>query len=165
VPQILAAGKKPVTVAQQLLALQAGTVFHYRIVAVNRGIHEAGDDATFMTYPVHRPTPGLRARTRPRRDRRRPFTFTTTGRLLPPSSIPSQFACAGTVRVRFMLGRHRVSRSFVPVQPNCTFSALTTFAHRPGHRRGAVTLRVRIRYLGTGYLRTQGARVRRVTLG
>jgi hypothetical protein len=165
VPQILPAGKKPVTVAQQLLALQAGTVFHYRIVAVNRGIHEAGNDATFMTFPAHRPTPGLRARTRPRRDRRRPFTFTTTGRLIPPSSIPSQFGCAGRVRVRFMLGRHRVARSFAAVQPNCTFSAPTIFAHKPGHRRGAVTLRVLIRYLGTGYLRTRGVRAKRVTLG
>jgi hypothetical protein len=162
--ETVAAGGAPVTVSAQLPGLQSGTIFHYRIVAVNRGITELGADATFMTYPRHAPLARVRARTTPRHARHRPFVFTTSGRLVPPSTTPSQFACSQNVQIRFYLGRHRVARTFAPVQANCTFSAQTVFRHRPG-RRHRTRLRVLVQFLGNGYLARNRARIEHVKLG
>jgi hypothetical protein len=151
-------------VSAQLPGLQSGTIFHYRIVAVNRGITELGADATFMTYPSHPPLARVRARTTPRHARHRPFVFTTSGRLVPPSTTPSRFACSQNVQIRFYLGRHRVARTFAPVQANCTFSAQTVFRHRPGRRHPA-RLRVIVQFLGNGYLARNRARMEHVNLG
>ncbi len=165
VAQSLPAGSAPVTVSAQLQGLAPGTIFHYRIVAVNRGVLERGADAAFMTYPTVAAVPRVRARTTPRRDRFRPFVFTSAGRVIGPSWIPAQFACSGTAEVRFFLGRRRVMREFAPVQPNCRFSALTTFNHRPRHRHHRVKLRVLVQYLGNGYLARHRARIEHVSLG
>jgi hypothetical protein len=91
--------------------------------------------------------------------------FATSGRLHAPGFIPSQFACAGSVRVSFWLGRHRVARSIVPVQANCGFASVTAFKHRPRHRHGRVKLRVFARFLGTGYLAPKTGRAGKVRLG
>lgn len=165
VTHTLPAANTPVPVAETLSALQPGTVFHYRIVAVNRGVIEYGNDATFMTYPARRPVPHLHVAIHPQRDRTRPYGFSVSGHLLHPSSIPSQFACAGTVRIHFLLGRQGVYRAVAPVQPNCSFSATATFRRHPGHHRGPVSLRVLIGYDGTGYLAPARARQKHVTLG
>jgi hypothetical protein len=162
--ETVAAGGAPVTVSAQLPGLQSGTIFHYRIVAVNRGITELGADATFMTYPSHPPLARVRARTTPRHARHRPFVFTTSGRLVPPSTTPSRFACSQNVQIRFYLGRHRVARTLAPVQANCTFSAQTVFRHRPGRRHPA-RLRVFVQFLGNGYLARNRARMEHVNLG
>jgi hypothetical protein len=165
VAQTLPAGGSPVTVSQQLQGLSPGTIFHYRIVAVNRGVVERGADAIFMTYPAIRPVPRVRARTIPHHARFRPFVFTTAGRVIGPSSIPAQFACSGPTEVRFFLGKRRVAREFVPVLPNCTFSAQTVFRHRPRHRNGLVRLRALVQFLGNGYLARNRARIEHVSLG
>jgi len=162
--ETVAAGGAPVTVSAQLPGLQSGTIFHYRIVAVNRGITELGGDATFMTYPSRAPLARVRARTTPRHARHRPFVFTTSGRVIPPSSTPDQFACSQNVQIRFYLGRHRVARTFAPVQANCTFSAVTMFRHRPGRHHPA-RLRVIVQFLGNGYLARNRARTEHVNLG
>lgn len=162
--ETVAAGGTPVTVSAQLPGLASGTVFHYRVVAVNRGITELGADSIFMTYPNHAAVPLLRARTSPRHDRHRPYVFTTSGKVIGPSSIPSQFACTHTVQIRFFLGRRRVGRTFAAVQPNCSFSAQTVFRHRPGRRHRA-RLRVLVQFLGNGYLARNRARPEHVNLG
>jgi hypothetical protein len=166
IAQTLPAGSAPVTVSQQLQGLSPGTIFHYRIVAVNRGVVERGADAIFMTYPAVRPAPRVRARTIPHHARFRPFVFTTSGRVIGPSTIPGQFSCSGgSGEVRFFLGKRRVARKFVPVQPNCTFAAQTVFNHRPGHRHGRVRLRVLAQFLGNGYLAPNRARIEHVSVG
>jgi hypothetical protein len=165
VTHLLPAASSPVPVAETLFGLQPGTVFHYRIVAINRGVAEYGNDATFMTHPTRRPVPRLHVVTRPRRDLRRPYGFSVTGHLLHPSSIPGQFACSGTVRIHFLLGRRGVYRAIAPVQPNCSFSAAATFKRRPGHHPGPVRLRVLVNFDGTGYLAPARAPQQTVTLG
>ncbi len=165
VAQTVPAGSIPVTVSEPLQGLSPGTIFHYRIVAVNRGVVERGVDAVFMTYPSVASVPRVRARTTPRHARSHPFVFTTSGRVIGPSSVPDQFACSGTAEVRLFLGRRRVAREFAPVQPTCTFSVQTGLAHRPGHRHGRVRLRVLVQFLGNGYLARHRAAVEHVSVG
>jgi hypothetical protein len=156
----------PVTVTWPLSGLAPGTVFHYRIVASHGGAFTSyGDDGSFMTFPAQRQVSHVRAGTRPHRARRRPFLFTTSGRLSHPSWMPNRFVCSGAVTIRFFLGKRRVAFSLVPIQPNCTFSGLTTFNRRPGRGRGRRHLRVVVRYLGTGYLKPASARSETVVLG
>jgi phosphodiesterase/alkaline phosphatase D-like protein len=162
--QTLAAGGAPVTVSAQLAGLSPGTIFHYRVVAVNRGITELGADSIFMTYPSRAPVARVRARTTPRHDRHRPYVFTTSGKVIGPSSTPSQFACTRVVQIRFFLGRRRVARTFAAVQPNCMFSAQTVFRHRPGRHHRA-RLRVLVQFVGNGYLAGNRARSEHVNLG
>lgn len=162
--ETVAAGGAPVTVSAQLPGLASGTIFHYRIVAVNRGITELGADSIFMTYPGRAPLARVRARTTPRHDRHRPYVFTTSGKVIGPSSTPSQFACTRNVQIRFFLGRRRVARTFAAVQSDCTFSAQTVFRHRPG-RHHQVRLRVLVQFLGNGYVAGNRARMEHVNLG
>jgi hypothetical protein len=165
--QAVAAGTAPVSVAAQLTFLQPGKIIHYQLVAVNRGLVEAGADQTFMTLPDPTPVPRIRARTRPGTARHRPFVFTTSGHISGPRWIPDNFACTQNVTVKFFNGRRRVGEAVLPVQPNCTFSGQTVFRHLPHHERGQhqVTLRVTIRYAGNGYLASRSARTEHVTLG
>lgn len=130
------------------LALNPGTIYHYRLVATHGTSNTTvvGADAIFMTFPRKRPVPAVHINSRPRRLRHRPFTVATTGFITHPSWIPAQFACTGNVIVRYVHGRHLVGTSFVPLQSNCTYGSLITFARR--HR----PLSVRVRYLGNGYL-------------
>ena len=162
--ETLPAGSAPVTVSAQLAGLSSGTIFHYRIVAINRGVTELGVDSIFMTFPAHAAVPRVRARTTPRHARHQPFVFTTSGKVIGPSSIPSQFACSRSVQIRFFLGRRRVGRTFAAVEPNCTFSAQTVFRHRPSRRHRA-RLRVLVQFLGNGYLARNRARSEHVNLG
>lgn len=165
---VVPAGSVPVVVAQQLQGLQAGMFFHYRIVAIHgSSTVTVGADASFLTFPSPRPVPRVRARTTPRRDRKGPFVFTTTGTVSRPSFIPPTLACAQNATVRVYLGRRQVAFSLVPVEANCTFSAQTVFRHLPGrgskHRQ--VQLRLRIHARGNGYLAPSDARSETVTLG
>ncbi|HEY6396857.1 MAG TPA: hypothetical protein VIX82_05325, partial [Solirubrobacteraceae bacterium] len=151
----LAAGKVPQTVATPIQGLASGTIFHYRLLAVHSGFPPTyGADAIFMTQPAVPPTPRVRATVTPQRARHRPFVFATSGTIAGPGWIPAQFACVGEVKVRFMHGRQTVALTVAAVQPNCTFAAQTVLTRKPGrgsrHRR--VSLQVRIRFVGNGYL-------------
>jgi hypothetical protein len=130
------------------LTLSPGTIYHYRLVASHGTGNTivAGADAIFMTFPRTRPVPRVRVQSRPNRLRHRPFTVATTGSITHPGWIPDQFACAGNVVVRYMLGRRLVGTTFVALQPNCTYASLITFArkHHP--------LSVKVRFLGNSYL-------------
>jgi hypothetical protein len=167
IPATVAAGSAPVTVSQPLTLLEPGTIIHYQLVAVNRGITEAGADETFMTLPKPTPKPRIFARTRPGRDRTRPYEFITSGRIRGPRFIPAQYACSGTVTIKFKLGRRTVASTPAPVQPNCTFSAQTVFGRLPGHgsKHRHVDLSVSVRFGGDGYLAARSARTEHVTLG
>lgn len=162
------AGSSPVSVSEQLQGLAPGTIFHYRVVAKNGGLTETGADSTFMTYPNPAPKPTVHAKTRPRRDRHRPYIYTTSGHISGPSSIPSQYACSGTVEIRFFIGKRRVGRRFTTVDSGCTFSATTKFRHRPHKRHSHTTstrLKVLVQYLGNGYLARNRARYEHVIAG
>jgi hypothetical protein len=162
------AGSAPVTVAERLTTLASGTTIHYRIVAFHgSSIENKGLDASFITLPSPRPVPVIRATITPQRDRSRPYTFTTSGKVIGSSRFPSSLECVGNVTVRYLLGKRTVALSLVPLASNCTFSSKTTFRHKPGRgtRPAVEQLRVLIRFGGNGYVAPHTARARTVKLG
>ena len=95
--------------------------------------------------------------------------LTTTGRVLAPATIPSQFGCNGNVTVRFFRGLKQVGFTLAGIQPDCSFAARTVFGTIPGGRRlhphRPVTLRVIIRSLSNNYLSTNKPPNEHVKLG
>jgi hypothetical protein len=152
---VVPAGTTPVTVATTLTGLEAQTIFHYRIVAFHgNSAPQGGLDASFMTLPLHRPRPSIKARTTPAHDGHKPFTFTTSGSVKGPSFIPAFYDCRGNVNVRYFLGGRRIGSTLLPLQPTCKFSGQTVFNHLPhnGHLPRPVRLTVVVQYAGNGYL-------------
>jgi hypothetical protein len=109
----------------------------------------------------------VQAGTTPHRILRKPFVFTTSGKVLGPSSIPSTYACSGEVAVRFYLGKKNVAFTLIPVAPDCSFAGQTGFTHKPGHgaKNRKVTLKAVVYFRGNGYLAPRFAKAQRVTLG
>lgn len=171
--QQTAAKTTPATTAPQLVAsslqglLAPATVYHFRLVASHGGSATAyGSDGNFMTYPIVKPVPRLLAATRPGRARHRPYVFSSTGSIVPPSSFPARYVCNGNVTIRFFRGLRQVGFTLAGIQPNCTFAARTVFARIPGRRsRRPVRLRVVIRSIANNYLNTSRAPNEHVTLG
>lgn len=165
---VVAASNTPVVVSEQLSGLQAGVLWHYRLVAVHgSGLAQPGDDQTFWSLPSPTPVPRVSVSTTPRRDRNRPYVFTISGRVIGPSIIPQSIQCFQNLTVRFFLGKRLVAASLVPVSPNCTFSGQTVFSHFPGrgkHRR-EVKLKVLVHFRGNGYLAPKDAKPETVFLG
>ena len=163
----LSAATAPIPVAQTLTGLTPGTVFHYRIVALHgSSVVSPGLDGVFMTHPFKRPKPGISARTKPGTDRKRPYSFTTSGSVN-HRNIPSAFGCNGTITVKYFSGRKRVGTFLIPLGGNCTFSGKNTFRKLPraGRVNGQVHLTLQIRYGGNGYLAPVTARPEHITLG
>lgn len=161
----LPAGSLPVAVAQPIEGLSPGTTFHYRIVALHGGIASYGDDATFVTLPLRRRVLRVRARTTPRREGRRPYAFTTTGRLLGAASLPASVRCSGSAAVTFLRHRHRMALRLVPIQPDCRFQAKSVLHALPRLQgRHRVRLRVLVRFRGNAYVAPIRARPERVVV-
>jgi hypothetical protein len=164
----VAASSKPVTVAELLTGLAAGTTYHYRLVAMHgSAVVQAGRDSIFFTQPARRPRPRVRARVKPHHARRAPFVFTISGRVKGPRWIPRYASCFSNLLVKFFRGRRRVAVIVIPVLPDCRFSGQAVFRHLPG-RRGRhrhVRLRVVIHFRGNGYLAPANAPRKRVLLG
>jgi phosphodiesterase/alkaline phosphatase D-like protein len=151
------------SVSAALTGLAPGTLFHYRIVAFHgSSVVSAGADATFFTEPSKRPVPRMTAHTSPGRDKRTPFSFTTSGSLSGASSIPAAQRCTGNVGVRFFNGRRQLAFVVAPIESNCKFSVGASF--RKLHGSGPARLKVTVDYRGTGYLAPVN-RVDHVTAG
>jgi phosphodiesterase/alkaline phosphatase D-like protein len=166
-PAIVATGSKSVPVSAQLQGLAPGTVFHYRVVAVHGGnIDSYGADGTFVTVPLHRRIARVRANTTPRRDRNRPYAFTTHGRVRGGGSLPGSAKCTGTATVIFLLHHRPVALRFLSVQSNCTFATVTSLKHltRLVRGQGRLRLRVLIRFRGNSYMTSARARPEAVML-
>jgi hypothetical protein len=150
-PGTLAAATTPVSVSAELTGLAPGTLFHYRIVAFHgSSVVSAGADATFFTEPWKRPVPRMTVHTSPGRDKRSPYSFTTSGSLSGARSIPAAQRCTGNVGVRFYNGRRQLAFVVAPVQANCKFSVGASF--RKLHGRGPVRLKITVDYRGNGYI-------------
>jgi hypothetical protein len=166
-PGAVSAGSTPVSVASALSGLQPGSTFHYRIVAVHgNNVFSYGNDQTFMTLPFPRPVPKVTASTNPHRDRKAPYKFTTFGHVNGPAATKA-LACTGDASIRFFNGRHKVRSALAPLQPDCTFSTVTTFKHLPGHGSShrIVKLKILIHFRGNGYLAPASAKKEFVKLG
>lgn len=151
------------SVSAELTGLAPGTLFHYRIVAYHgSSVVSAGADATFFTEPSKRPVPRMTVHTSPGRDKRSPYSFTTSGSLSGAGSIPAAQRCTGNVGVRFYNGRRQLAFVVAPVQPTCKFSVGASF--RKLHGKGPVGLKITVDYRGNGYVAPVN-RVNHVTAG
>jgi hypothetical protein len=147
----LAAVDTPVPVSTTLAGLSPGTLFHYRVVAYHgTNITSQGADATFFTEPTTRPKPRLSAHTAPGRDKRSPYTYTTSGTVGGATAIPQAYRCTGNVGVRFYNGRRQLAFEVAPVSPTCTFSTSASF--RRLHGPAPAALHVTVDFRGNGYV-------------
>ena len=162
-PGTLGGVSTPVPVSAELTGLAPATLFHYRIVAFHgSSVVSAGEDATFFTEPLKRPTPRMTAHTSPGRDKRSPYAFTTSGTLSGAGFIPAAQRCTGNVGVRFFNGRRQLAFVVAPVQPTCKFSVQASF--RRLHSKAPAALKVTVDYRGNGYIAAVN-RVDHVTAG
>ncbi|MEA2124754.1 MAG: hypothetical protein QOI80_1536 [Solirubrobacteraceae bacterium] len=82
--------------------------------------------------PSHPPVPlrvdptRVTATVTPKRDRVRPYTFTTSGRLVVPAGVDPVTACTGTVRTRFKRRTTTIKSHTVSLRPDCTYHSRTT---------------------------------------
>ena len=104
---------------------------------------------------------GLVVRVRPRRDRRGPRRFTTTGRLLLPSGLTRREACNGRISVQVKARRNTISLRRARLRRDCTFRSRVTF-RAPRRFAGQRRLRFRVRFLSNDLLRPIQAREVRV---
>ncbi|MGH2874934.1 MAG: fibronectin type III domain-containing protein [Solirubrobacteraceae bacterium] len=150
-PQPLDAVSQPLPVTGQLVGLEPGTQFHYRIVAEQGSSPPStGADLSFFTEPATRAAPRLRARTTPLRASGAPYTFTTHGRVGGASGIPAPQRCTGNVGIRYYNGTRQVAFVLAPVGADCHFSMPATFSRLRG--RAPAKLTVRVWFRGNGYV-------------
>jgi hypothetical protein len=122
-------------------------------------VHDSPGGVVTRYSPPRLPPRSLTAKTRPRRDRRRPFRFRTSGRLLLPANLAREDGCRGKVTVRVTRGRRTLLRRGARVRSNCRYRL--RWRLRP--KRGRV--RVRVRFRGNALLEPRRARSRRVRAG
>ncbi|MGB9185324.1 MAG: fibronectin type III domain-containing protein [Solirubrobacteraceae bacterium] len=138
-------------VSATLAGLSPATLFHYRIVAYHNGnVISTGADATFFTEPDRPLKPRVSAKTTPRRDRHRPYAYSTSGTIGGAGSIPATSRCSGTVKVGYFLGKRRIGTVVAPVGPDCTFSADNSF--RRVKAATPATILIKIHFNGNGYI-------------
>ena len=129
----------------------------------------------------------------PRRDRTRPYTFTSTGRLRPPPRlcVPGEnpftgrcvpivcppgvtdvryclfpgpgVVCNGSITVRYQKRTTTISSRIVALRPDCTYRSRVTFRLRLITRIG--TFRVRARFSGNALLLPRRSVARLVRAG
>ena len=168
-PQTVPAGTNPVPVSVSVGGLEAGTTFHYTLVATHGATNTGvGADATFETFPNPVPSAKVTQSTSPRTEKGGPFVFTTTGAVDNNTGTPDTLACTGTATVAFYNGKHRLFSQLAPLSATCDFSATTTFKRLPIKlKKGEKSekLLVYVRFDGNGYLAPVALKAETVTLG
>lgn len=150
-PEPLQAVSQALPVTGQLVGLEPGTQFHYRVVAQQgSGTPSTGADQSFFTEPATRAAPRLRAHTMPGHDSGPPYSFTTRGRIGGASGIPAPQRCTGNVGIRYYDGTRQVAFVLAPVGAGCRFSMSATFSRLRGPAPARLTVRVWFR--GNGYV-------------
>jgi hypothetical protein len=156
VPSSTVPGSTPLqTVSTSLTGLAAGSTFYYQVLVHGVTGWIPGATLSFTTLPLSRPFAGLHASTKPHRDPKKPFIYTTTGSISGP--FPAGAQCNGKVTLRYFAGGHKRKVRSVSVQPNCTFSQeviiFHTFApHHGAPRPSSQKLQIQILFRGNGYL-------------
>ena len=141
----------PVPVYVPLAGLAPGTLFHFRLVGYHGGkVVTTGNDGVLFTEPQQRANVWFSTRTRPARDRSKPYVFTTGGTLHGAGWIPAFARCTGQAGVRYYRGRHQIKFLLVPVQANCKISAHATLGYVSG--QGPTKLSIKVTFRGNGYI-------------
>lgn len=125
----------------------------------------AGQTAVaFRGVSVARFDPRLTAATTPKRDRKRPYRFTTSGSVLLPTGVTPAQACAagGSVTVEFRAAKLRLPQT-ATLRPDCSYRAAIAFPSRRSLGRGRLS--VSTKFGGNEVLGTAKARTHRVQAG
>jgi Ca2+-binding RTX toxin-like protein len=140
-------------------------VYQPRAEDVNRNTLSAvavdsSDQAGFATRTVTVPrfsATRLTATTTPRRDRTRPFRFTTTGRLTLPASLPvTRTACRGRISIQVKTGGSTISTRRTTLTRACTYRSRVTF--RVPRRFVRRALKVTVRFGGNAVVAPRNAK-------
>jgi Ca2+-binding RTX toxin-like protein len=93
----------------------------------------------------------ISAKTTPKKDGKVPYTFKTSGRVLPATGVTNLQGCTGGhVTIAFRAGKKTVSSRRVATKANCTYSSSVTF--RIPSRLNPSKLTVLVRFLGSSVL-------------
>ena len=149
--QPLAAVNTSLPVSVNLTGLASGTLFHYRFVAYHNGdVVSSGADGTFFTEPAVRPKAGMTVHTTPGIARKKPYTFTTKGKITGGNAFPTASKCTGTVALKYYVGRKQIGNEAAQVGPDCSFSIQNAFRHVRAATPARITIKVH--FNGNGYL-------------
>jgi len=97
---------------------------------------------------------------RPARDRRAPYRFRASGRLLRPEVVSPSQGCSGTVTVTAKRSRKTISTKRVRLSRTCEYRATFRFRTKVASR-----IRVRAKFGGNDVLSTKSSRTRTARLG
>ena len=126
-----------------------------------------GVDGANQTTTLVRPvtvrrftSPGFGLSLRPSRDRRPPYAFRATGRLLRPSTVAPSQGCSGEVTITAKAGSRTAATRRVKLSRNCEYSLTLRFRSRPASR-----LRMTARFGGNDVLASRTSTARTIRLG
>ncbi len=103
----------------------------------------------------------ITASLRPSRDRRAPYRFTVSGRVILPSGVTRAQGCGqGRFSVQYKAGRKTISTRRTTLRSSCTYRSTVRFRNRKRFGR-RTRLTVRVRFLGNDRLRAQTVRTLR----
>jgi hypothetical protein len=105
----------------------------------------------------------LTASAAPKRDRRRPFVFTLSGKLTPPPGVATSAACSGRVSVSVVARRKVVKTSRASLKSSCRWSLRVRFTN--AGKLGSGRLTFRTTFLGNDALLPVKARAARARAG
>ena len=117
-----------------------GDVGRNTLIAI--AVDGAGQGAVdFRGVEVRRFNPKLTARTTPKRDRRRPYRYTTTGSVLLPTGVTPAQACSGggSVAIEFRVGKLRLPQT-ATLRPDCSFRTSIAFPSRRSLGNGRIAI-------------------------
>ena len=121
-------------------APNGGDVGRNTLIAI--AVDGAGQSAVdFRGVEVRRFNPKLTARTTPKRDRRRPYRYTTTGSVLLPAGVTPAQACSGggSVAIEFRVGKLRLPQT-ATLRPDCSFRTSIAFPSRRSLGNGRIAI-------------------------
>ncbi len=107
--------------------------------------------------PSGRKTPRLSAKVSPKRDKRKPFRYTTRGKVLRPAGVSASAGCKGSVKVQVKVARSgkTVSSRRVKVRSSCRFTSKVSFKSTKRFRHRSGKLKFVIRFHGNGALKSR----------
>jgi len=137
------------TVSTRVYGLKAGTIYHYRLVAIgDDGTVYDGQDETFSTA-LARPR-RVTVRVSPRVDSAPRLRYTLSGEVVLPAGVSRQTGCEGYVALEIKRGSRALVVQWATINDRCQYSATVTVP--TVQLRGHGPLAITVRFLGTRVL-------------
>ena len=139
-PALAGPGTTPLLITATLSALKPGTIYFYRVIAINAGGPSVGATLSFRTA---KPAPrGLGAKATPTTATTFPYHYTVKGKLSPPAGVTAKQGCSGRITLAVKRGRKTIYTTHATIGKKCTWKASVTLKDRgkvPGHGKLAIT--------------------------